>query len=255
MTPARNVFRTPPGARSHTIGDVTRAGEFLRNWAYHTPRLDPETANEQIEQAVEAFKVVHWWRDQHARPLNTASQGLRYHVGNVVEDQPQVSQRLKRVPTMVDKLERYKGNHMELGRMWDIGGVRARLPNVDAVYEVAQRLSRWKIRGKAHDYISNPKPDGYRAYHLYVEKNKRVIEIQLRTELQDTWANQVERDGRMGAAGYKFGRGKEAVLTYYRTVSEIFAAQDAGLQVDPALREKLNRSYDELQRISDTQEK
>lgn len=91
---------------------------------------------------------------------------------------------------------------------------------------------------------AGPEPDGYRAYHLYVEKQGRVIEVQLRTELQDTWANQVERDGRLGNQGYKFGRGDAAVLDYYQVTAEVFAARDWGTVIPPELRERFQRSYD-----------
>lgn len=241
---SRNQFRAAPSA-SFSKKQVSRAGDFLRLLSARGPLWDlrEDERDELVGQAVEALTILHWWRDQHARPLKAASQGLRYHVGRVTGEQAQVSQRLKRIPTILDKLGRIE--KMNLARMWDIGGVRARLPGVHEVYAVAGRIERWwEVRGEPHDYIAEPKPDGYRAYHLYVEKQGRVIEVQLRTELQDTWANQVERDGRLGDRGYKFGRGDATVLDYYQVAAEVFAARDWGTVISPELRERFQQSYD-----------
>ena len=79
---------------------------------------------------------------------------------------------------------------------------------------------------RTKDYIKEPRSSGYRAIHHIVRRNGRLIEVQLRTVLQDAWANQVEEDSRRLATGYKFGRGGEDVHDYYRIVSEAFAALD-----------------------------
>jgi hypothetical protein len=48
-----------------------------------------------------ATEAIDWWRNQHAYPLRLANAGVRYYTG------PDVSQRLKRFGTMVDKLHRH----------------------------------------------------------------------------------------------------------------------------------------------------
>ena len=60
---------------------------------------------------------------------------------------------------------------MKLSRMEDVGGVRAVLPSQEAAYGIAQSLKRnWTIT-RFRDYVSHPKPDGYRALHL-VNRNR-----------------------------------------------------------------------------------
>jgi hypothetical protein len=52
--------------------------------------------------------------------------------------------------------------------------------------------------------------------------------VQLRTVLQDAWANQVEEDGRQIGVGLKFGAGAAEIHAYYVAVSDAFAFLDRG---------------------------
>jgi ppGpp synthetase/RelA/SpoT-type nucleotidyltranferase len=72
--------------------------------------------------------------------------------------QIEVSQRLKRIPTIIDKLHREPG--MNLGRMADIGGCRAVLRDLDEVKRVQSRYAGDTITVRTRDYIEQPKPDG-----------------------------------------------------------------------------------------------
>jgi len=56
------------------------------------------------------------------------------------EGQVDVTQRLKRRPTIFNKLEREPT--MQLTQMWDIGGVRARLPSLSHLSAVSRRLRK-----------------------------------------------------------------------------------------------------------------
>jgi putative GTP pyrophosphokinase len=151
----------------------------------------------------EGFEVIGWWRGEHAKPLSRVAANLRHHVRK--ESDPIVAQRLKRAATIGDKLVRERT--MKLSRMADIGGVRAIVPDQAAAYRVANRLRRnWTIT-KFRDYVAEPKEDGYHALHLINRNRGRLIEIQLRTPLQDEWANLVEKLSRLAFPGLKFGAG------------------------------------------------
>lgn len=105
---------------------------------------------------------------------------------------------------------------MKLSRMADIGGVRAVLPDQEAVYRLGARLRKnWTIV-KTRDYISEPKDDGYRALHLINRHRGRLREVQLRTDYQDRWANAVEATARDFAPGLKFGGGPPACARVLR---------------------------------------
>ena len=70
---------------------------------------------------------------------------------------------------------------------------------IDDVYKVAEMLKGYKdlkvIREK--DYIKNPKPNGYRSYHIIFELSLDLagaitpvfVEIQIRTIAMDFWSS------------------------------------------------------------------
>lgn len=97
---------------------------------------------------------------------------------------PDVTRRLKRLPTIEDKLRRLP--RMDLSAMQDIGGCRAVIDTQDQVRRVADRFRknshrRNQQRDKTKDYVDSPKPSGYRAIHIYTRYHGRRIEVQLCT--------------------------------------------------------------------------
>lgn len=104
-----------------------------------------------------------------------------------------VSFRMKKIDTIISKLDREKG--MDLERMGDIAGCRCIVQSESAIYKIVDRLSR-NYTLKIHDKISLPDDDGYKAVHIYVKskncKTNRTVEIQLRTFEQHYWSTLVE---------------------------------------------------------------
>lgn len=113
-----------------------------------------------------------------------------------------IKSRVKKPMSILEKLQR-RGLPVSVESMVknldDVAGIRIICSFVDDIYEVAEMLVRQDdvtvIAIK--DYIKNPKPNGYRSYHLVVnlpvrttESSKRVnAEIQLRTIAMDFWAS------------------------------------------------------------------
>jgi (p)ppGpp synthase/HD superfamily hydrolase len=151
---------------------VNKAGKTLRKWRDADPT-----------QVRAAFDVLLAFRAAHQYPLTKATMGLRSMV-RTEACQVEVSQRLKRVPTMIDKLVREPT--MPLASMQDIGGCRAVLRDVAEVRRVQRRLAKNRPPVRLNDYIANPRPSGYRGVHLIVVYDGRHIEVQLRTEVMPT---------------------------------------------------------------------
>lgn len=80
----------------------------------------------------------------------------------------------------------------------DVAGIRVVCAFIDDIYTIAQLLaSQDDITVlQIKDYIKNPKPNGYRSYHMIVEipiffskgKTPMRAEIQIRTNGMDFWA-------------------------------------------------------------------
>lgn len=133
---------------------VDKAGKRLRHQAEGELDLLPD-------EMVAERAVVREFRLAHGRPLALVASNLRYYVQQE-SDLMIIGKRLKRVPTIIDKLTRHP--EMALSRMHDIGGCRAVLRDEKEVRAVATRLQRnWEMAHEPYDYIANPKPDGYRA--------------------------------------------------------------------------------------------
>lgn len=185
---------------------IDRAGRALRGYWVAPKLLDSETD--------EAFSLAWRFRAEFQIPLTKVVMGIRSFVRT--EGAPVVvARRLKRMPTILDKLARHPA--MQLTRMQDIGGCRAILPSggfryIDGI-RARMRLRDWAII-EEYDYIAAPKLTGYRGVHVVVLRDNRLIEVQLRTEQQHRWAETVERLGSRSGFNLKDGQGPDELLRY-----------------------------------------
>lgn len=171
-------------------------------------------------------------------PLAKATMGLRSMV-KTERCRVEVSQRLKRELTIVAKLARQPT--MALSKMQDIAGCRAVLDSIDEVRRVQKRLSKNRNPIKVYDYISTPRPSGYRGVHLIIEYDGRLIEVQLRTRVMHDWAITVERLGGRIDEDLKSGQGPAEVLALLEAISEAMAIEETGGTVDTGLKERIDR--------------
>lgn len=245
MSPEKADPSKSPLGPLFSKGQVNRAGRVLLVLTEAAAHRDYTSIGRvDAAEVIVAFDTVRWWRTLHARPLSNVAANLRYHVDNEngrIGERVDVTQRLKRWTTIIDKLAREP--RMQVTQMQDIGGVRALLPSVSHVYAVSRRLRKTWTIVRVRDYIAEPKPSGYRALHLIVRRGGYPVEVQLRTVLQDAWANQVEEDGRQIGVGLKFGAGAAEIHAYYLTVSNAFAFLDRGEAIPDELATALNARY------------
>lgn len=203
----------------YSKGQVDAAGKLLASGAGTPSEIDS------------ALDVLNNWRAAHSFPLNTIQMGLRLRARNMYEH-ALVAQRLKRVPSIVQKLRRFSS--MNLSRMQDIGGCRAILESVGQVRKLRAGYARSRQQHQfvsEKDYISEPKASGYRGIHLVYryhsdrnpEYNGRSIEIQLRTRLQHAWATAVETVGTFLQQSLKSSEGSEKWLRFFALTGSAFA--------------------------------
>jgi ppGpp synthetase/RelA/SpoT-type nucleotidyltranferase len=141
---------------AYSKGQINRAGAEVRTG-------DPSH---------EALDIINNWRASHAYILNTFQATLRNRTrGTNIT----VAQRLKRMRTIVSKLDRQP--KMELARMDDVAGCRLIFPNYRKLITFRKDIHRARFGHKLrndvykYDYIARPKTDGYHGIHDIYEYN------------------------------------------------------------------------------------
>ena len=83
---------------------------------------------------------------------------------------------------------------MDLARMHDIAGARCILQNEAKVRLFVEELKKSSVLEvkDIDDYITTPRDTGYRSIHLRCLCDGKYIEIQVRDEVQHSWATLVE---------------------------------------------------------------
>lgn len=162
------------------------------------------------EQKTQAIKVIRNFRESHLYPLMLIKNHVNRMAKKVSEDYI-LARRLKRLPTILDKLTRptldgQQANAISITRMQDIGGCRIIFDTVDEVYQCLEYLKKSRSVHKIikiQDTMFELKQSGYRGVHVvfscYENSNddsnpwfKHKIELQLRTRLQHAWATCIE---------------------------------------------------------------
>lgn len=207
----------------------------------------------------EAVKIINEWRISHGYPMHTFNISLRKHA-LLVDKTAIVARRLKRLPTILDKIGKRNTTRMMLSRMQDIGGVRAimkGIPEVYALYETYTEPGRFthKLKATSKDYIREPKSSGYRGIHLVYEfhntqgRNRKsrqydglCVEIQIRTQEQHKWATAVETVGVLLHEDLKSGRGDKKWLEFFQCMASVIAT----VEEQPVLEDHRNMSSGKL---------
>ncbi len=178
-----------------------------------------------------ALLILSNFRSCHGYPINTFQATLRNKLKSI-DRAALVMQRLKRLPSIVMKLNRFDG--MQLARMQDIGGLRAVTLSLKKARFLEKDYLRSHFKHKLHlhrDYIENPKLSGYRSIHLvYKYKNNLVpeydglfIELQIRTLMQHYWATAVETMGTYLKYSLKSSEGPKDWLNFFSLAGSAFA--------------------------------
>ncbi|MBA4792265.1 MAG: RelA/SpoT domain-containing protein [Phenylobacterium sp.] len=209
-----------PGAYSK--GQLDRAGERIRSGS--------GTPNDMA--------LLDNWRASHLYVLNTFQSSLRFRRSRFEQGEKiTIAQRLKRRPTIIDKLGREQG--MSLSRMHDIAGCRLIFPDLATMFSfregvLSSRAAHELVGGKdRYNYIDTPKASGYRGIHdAYkynvgstggVKWNGLRVEIQYRTVVQHAWATAVEISDIVNATRLKFSQANKDISRLFLLCSEILA--------------------------------
>ncbi|MEX1125220.1 MAG: RelA/SpoT domain-containing protein [Acidimicrobiia bacterium] len=219
---------------------VKKAGKLLRNYWLSDDGLEDLSEEEQSGLS-DAYGLVVDYRSGFASPLLKVRVGLQSFIKTTGYPEAQIGQRLKRFQRIMEKLARYQ--NMQLTTMQDIGGCRVVMPDLDGVAKIRSHIE--KVWGdslvEVYDYISKPQESGYRAVHVVVRRDDRLIEVQLRTVRQHRWADAVEQYSRQLGIEMKWGLGGHRVQDGFARMADYLSVLDEGgiADVDNVLEELL----------------
>lgn len=184
------------GSEWPSKSQVERAGKRLRQIL--RGELDWAKAEECVE-------VLERHRKSHELPLNAASTAMR-RFSQQLDLQTEVTQRLKKMTTIIDKLTQ-RESQMNMARMRDIAGTRVVVNDLRDLRlmerHIVQRRSSFGV--SVIDYVEQPRSSGYRAVHLICDygAEPRPVEIQLRTRMMHAWATAVEDVSKLVGVNHK----------------------------------------------------
>jgi len=156
-------------------------------------------SEEELIRLKSILLVYEWSQQIVFTKLNILRQDLLHfqgsapieHVKGRIKTPENIAQKLHKLNLEItaDNAKKY---------LTDISGIRIICPFAKDIYRLVDILTSmpdWKISMRK-DYISNPKPSGYRSYHLIMEipiyysgKTEGIpVEVQIRTEAMDFWA-------------------------------------------------------------------
>jgi len=162
------------------------------------------TSNEELEEIFLNFKNLELIYSSALKEVYTKLDILNnefkhIHSRNPIEN---ITTRIKSPESIIEKLLR-KNLPVTIEsakkNLNDIAGIRIICTFLDDIYQVVDMLtSQNDLKTiKIKDYITHPKPNGYRSLHLIVQipvffsdRTELVnVEVQLRTEAMDVWAS------------------------------------------------------------------
>jgi len=121
----------------------------------------------------------------------------------------------KSTTAIIDKLKR---ESIRLSQIQDIAGCRVVVPDITYQNALSEKLSALFADLTIFDRRKETS-HGYRAIHVVVQIENRHIEIQIRTELQQLWAELSEKLADKFGIAVKYGDGSDEIQQRLETLS------------------------------------
>lgn len=238
---SQNSYQDGAFVLKHSRSKIRKAGERVRAGTYS----DDDVA------------LIQDYRAAHATPMAHMLAMLK-GCQSKVEGDLVFSARLKRLPTILDKLQRDSldgktPNRTVVTRMSDIAGCRVIVENLDALKHFDELLDFVEFEDvkliKQRDYIANVKSTGYRGIHrIYRYPEGFDVEVQLRTKIQHTWSTAIELIDLVEGTTLKTRpeQSDKKWLDFFRIFSDILNFKEHG--INPIIKKNLISELEVLER-------
>lgn len=197
----------------------------LEEYSNNQVKIAGKTLTKEKEN-IYALNILSYFRTDHEIPLDNALTLIKKYLN---DENTLVAKRLKRTPSIINKLilSKEKGLSSQLSTMQDIGGCRVVFNTLRSVEKFVKNILSEKTFELKHDYIRNPKENGYRSIHLVGKFDngygkKRIIELQVRTNIQHSWATAVEIVDLFTKESIKSSTGSKDWTDFFSLVSKQF---------------------------------
>jgi len=153
---------------------------------------------------VDNWKEVTLIYNSALKQISTKLEILNDEFGHVHRYNPieHIKSRIKTSESIVKKLRKH-GHESTIQNMVryvnDIAGIRVICSFTSDIYQIADMISRQRDVTVLYvkDYIKNPKPNGYKSYHMVITipvylsdgPVETKVEVQIRTVAMDFWAS------------------------------------------------------------------
>ena len=185
------------------------------------------------DDQVDQWRSVMFLYDSALKKVNTKIEILNNEFVNRYDYNPieHIKSRLKTADSIVKKLKK-DGHDVTIENMMedlsDIAGIRIICSFTSDIYQIAHQADVTVLHVK--DYIKNPKPNGYKSYHMVVTVPvylsdgpvETKVEVQIRSVAMDFWASLEHK------IAYKFeGNAPENLLKELKACADIVDMLDA----------------------------
>jgi ppGpp synthetase/RelA/SpoT-type nucleotidyltranferase len=184
-----------------TISKINRIGEKLRN----------DTATEEDLQALEEFRLS--FQSAYQKVFEKLTDlGLRPS-GRPEKTTLSIAAKLKREQTRLSKMQ-------------NIAGCRVVVDTIAQQEKALGSVTREFSERRIDDRRQKPS-HGYRAVHVVVKVDGKPVEVQLRTELQQAWAEVSEKMADVVGVDIKYGGGPASVRGVLKQLADVISSHEA----------------------------
>src|SRR2546421_6059479 len=133
----------------------------------------------------------------------------------------------KSTTSIIEKLRRER---IRLSQMQDIAGCRIITSTLAQQDNIVTRIPEIFDQCTIVDRRERPS-HGYRAVHVIVNRSSKLIEVQIRTSLQHTWAELSEKLADEFDSSIKYGGGSERIGSYLSELSVAMLNTEIALKI------------------------